>query len=415
MSEANHQNWAVVMIGIFRSDQLLSSTTISLAETWSKQKTVLYIDRPYSWKDFFTLRKTNDIKSKFYRFGFRKYLYRQQHTKHHSSYHVLLLPLTIPCSFLSDGLLYRLINSINNYIISKQILKALKHFNISNYIFFNSFLPSVPPDLLSNKSHPPLLHIYQTVDDISQEPYIARHGIREELEAFEKCNLGIATSTGLSKKYIDKINKKIEIVANAADFSLFENAKSKPYSKPQDISHINQPIILYTGHYSNLRFNHQLVVKLAQRLKHCCIVFVGSYITNDIEEHGLTKVDNIIFLGLKPIESLPAYIRHSEVAIIPYAKNKLTSNIYPLKINEYLAAGIPTVTTNFSEDIPAFAPEAYIADTDEEFIVMVETALNEDYRVKLEARMLKAKQNSWDKRIEQLNRLVEQYISSTHS
>ncbi|MFN4083837.1 MAG: glycosyltransferase [Bacteroidia bacterium] len=406
-----HNDYAVVMIGLFRSDQLLSSTTISLAAEWCKTKQVIYIDRPYSFKDFWQQRKTNDIKSKFTKFGLRKYKYRIEQKDNKTNYHVLLLPLLIPCAFLSDGFIYKQLNKLNNFIIKKEIEKTLKHFNIKKYIFINSFLPSVPPNLLGNAAIKPLLNIYQTVDDISQEPYIAKHGVREEKEAFELCDLGIATSTGLSKKYNFINGKKIVVVANAADFSLFENAKFNKYPLPDELKNIAKPIILYTGHYSSLRFNHKLVLQIANKFKNCSLVFVGSFNPNDVQKHGLKDLPNVYFTGLKPITALPAFIHYSNVAIIPYAANQLTANIYPLKINEYLASGIPTVTSNFSEDIPTFAPEAYVANSDEEFLHHIEKALSEDFTLLAEKRMQKAKVNTWQSRIEQLSKLIDERIN----
>jgi glycosyltransferase involved in cell wall biosynthesis len=404
----NHYD--VVMIGLFRSDQLLSSTTISIAAEWSKNRNVYYIDRPYSLKDFWVERQTSDIKSKFNKWGKRKYSWRKHTNTDGSSFIVILTPLLIPCAFLPNGWLYDLLNGINNIIIKRSIVKVLKQFNVQQYVFVNSFLPSVKPTLLNNCPNKPLLTIYQTLDDISQESYIAKHGVKEEIKAFLTCELGIASSTGLSKKYFNLIRKKVEVVANAADFKLFENAKNKDIQMPEELTGLTGKIILYTGHYSNLRFNHKLVLKIAKKFSNCNLVFVGSYAREDVIAHGLDKFPNIYFFGLKPISMLPAYIKYSDVAIIPYAKNTLTSNIYPLKINEYLAAGIPVVTSNFSEDISAFKNVAYVADNDEMFLSGIENALNESQNHLLAQRIETANNNSWQNRIEKLEKLIHRKI-----
>lgn len=407
-----NNNYDVVMIGLFRSDQLLSSSTISIAAEWSKSRNVFYTDRPYSFKDFWAERQSTDIKSKFNTWGKRKYKWRKHTNSDGSSFIVILTPLLIPCAFLPDGWLYKLLNRLNNFIIKRSILKVLQQFNVQHYVFVNSFLPSVEPTLFNNCENKPLLTMYQTLDDISQESYIAKHGIREEAEAFLCSDLGIASSTGLSKKYFNLIRKKVEVVANAADFKLFENAKNKALPIPKELVGLNGKIILYTGHYSNLRFNHELVLKIAKQFSTCNLVFVGSYAQEDVVAHGLDKFPNIYFLGLRPITMLPAFIKYSHVAIIPYAKNTLTSNIYPLKINEYLAAGIPVVTSNFSEDIPAFNKVAYVADTDEMFLASIENALNELPNHLLVQRIEVANSNSWHNRIEKLEQLIQHKIQN---
>jgi len=55
----------------------------------------------------------------------------------------------------------------------------------------------------------------------------------------------------------------------------------------------------------------------------------------------------VVFYGPKKVQDLPAYLKTFSLGIIPFIKNQFTKGIYPLKINEYLAAGIPVVSTNF--------------------------------------------------------------------
>src|SRR5690606_26971458 len=84
---------------------------------------------------------------------------------------------------------------------------------------------------------------------------------------------------------------------------------------------------------------------------------------------------NLVFAGSRKPEELPAYLRQFDCCIIPYLKNTLTRSIYPLKINEYLAAGRPVVATRFSEDIYAFRPVAEIADSHDAFLDAIDTAI----------------------------------------
>src|SRR5690606_17805391 len=93
------------------------------------------------------------------------------------------------------------------------------------------------------------------------------------------------------------------------------------------------------------------------------------------------------FAGPKPITELPRYLHYMDCTIIPFKCNELTKSIYPLKVNEYLAAGKAVVSTNFSEDIAEFKNIVYLAASHEEFINNIDKAIEEkmskvDERVK---------------------------------
>jgi glycosyltransferase involved in cell wall biosynthesis len=58
---------------------------------------------------------------------------------------------------------------------------------------------------------------------------------------------------------------------------------------------------------------------------------------------------NLHFLGRRPYETLPAYCRHFDVGLIPFKVNELTRAVNPIKLREYLAAGLPVVSTPMPE------------------------------------------------------------------
>lgn len=50
---------------------------------------------------------------------------------------------------------------------------------------------------------------------------------------------------------------------------------------------------------------------------------------------------NVSFLGLKPHYQLPAYVARFDVGLVPFVVSDLTHAVSPLKVYEYLAAGVP--------------------------------------------------------------------------
>src|SRR5690606_15564736 len=144
---------------------------------FSRTNRVFYIEHPYSIKDFISLRKTEEIRKR------RKALMGNgdQYVNPYADYPQLTVvypPLTYPVNFLPDGSLYNYFSGINDKKIFNVIRSVLRDFQVSKWIYFNSYDPffarKFPDDLK------PDLKIYQSMDDISQEPYTAKHGLRLE-------------------------------------------------------------------------------------------------------------------------------------------------------------------------------------------------------------------------------------------
>jgi glycosyltransferase involved in cell wall biosynthesis len=91
---------------------------------------------------------------------------------------------------------------------------------------------------------------------------------------------------------------------------------------------------------------------------------------------------------------------------VPFKKNILTKSIYPLKINEYLAAGKPVIATGFSEDIYSFKNVIHIAENDEEFVYAIDKAITENSQEMIKARMQVAQQNTWTSRVKQFWEII---------
>ncbi|MBY0425485.1 MAG: group 1 glycosyl transferase, partial [Cytophagales bacterium] len=71
----------------------------------------------------------------------------------------------------------------------------------------------------------------------------------------------------------------------------------------------------------------------------------------------------------------------------------------PLKINEYLSAGKPVISTNFSEDLADFRDLIFIGETHDSFVNLINIALKEDSEELRKKRMAHAENNNWEKRV----------------
>ena len=123
----------------------------------------------------------------------------------------------------------------------------------------------------------------------------------------------------------------------------------------------------------------------------------------------LQQVKNITLSGPAQPSELPDRMKHFDAGIIPFQHNGFTKFIYPIKVNEYLAAGLPVVMTHFAK-IDELRGAVSIADDPEAFVVALETAMDRDNDQVRRTRTSFASLNSWGVRTAQFSRIVAQQI-----
>jgi glycosyltransferase involved in cell wall biosynthesis len=116
---------------------------------------------------------------------------------------------------------------------------------------------------------------------------------------------------------------------------------------------------------------------------------------------------NVKIEGPKQPEELPAYLKSFFAGIIPFISDDFTKGIYPMKINEYLAAGLPVISTEFG-DIAEFESVVKIAHTKEEYLQYLLQEIETDTPEKRLARLAIAESNTWEKRAEEISTVIEQ-------
>jgi teichuronic acid biosynthesis glycosyltransferase TuaH len=376
-SSHHNENTDIVCFSLSRWDAEISSPAVSLAKELSRHHRVFFIEHPYTWKDVAT--------------GKRK------KTKSRWDGNVLVVKPqpVLPINFLPEGKWYDRLSSYNNSILLGTLKRTIAQNNIARYIFINFFDPwflrTLPAEIR------PVTYVYQCMDDISMVEYTSRHGVRLENEVIRQADIVLCTSKELMRLK-SVISPHVFFHPNAADFTLFNTAAQNRYERPADMKFSDKKIIGFTGSIE-YRMDFELLKKAATVHADKIFFLVGPVTGNEHIKTGLTDMPNIVFAGAKNIGELPAYLQYFDCCIIPYRINTLTASIYPLKINEYLAAGKPVVTTNFSEDIFSFRDVAYVSDTHDEFIVNINKAIEEKDDMKKQQRIAVASANSWAERV----------------
>ncbi|HEY9232792.1 MAG TPA: glycosyltransferase, partial [Blastocatellia bacterium] len=167
------------------------------------------------------------------------------------------------------------------------------------------------------------------------------------------------------------------------------------------------------GYYGALAewFDYDLLDEVARRRADWNFLLIGQALDESMSRHRLLERANIMWVGPRPYESLPGYLRAFDVAMIPFAINPITLATSPLKLYEYMAAGKPIITTPMPE-CQHFA-EVNIARHAEEFAASLDGARAQgeaaDFRKRLRAI---AHDNTWAQRVEAARRALERQSQS---
>jgi glycosyltransferase involved in cell wall biosynthesis len=369
---------------------------VELMKVLSGTNKILFVDNAYTYKD--ALLGVNNKASVDFKqvFGLKSNI-REIPADNGGIVYLLTPPLAFPVSFLPKGIIYNIMLKYNAWLLRKTIQKTLLKLDMNHdLINFTSFNPAM--GVMNGRKFSELSLIYHCYDEIKGAAiWLRKHGERMEEKFLAIADATIVTSKGLydSKK---PYAKKCFIVKNAVKAELFKQGLNKNINTEKQV-------VGFVGTIDN-RMNYEVVIYLIENLINAEFVFVGRTL-NEERAKLLKSYPNVTFVGPKKPEELPSYLKTFSVAIIPYVNDKLTSGIYPMKINEYLAAGLPVISTRFG-DMTDFEAIIKLADNKEAFLENVITEINSNSTEKQQARIKVAEGNTWVKRAEELSAAIEQ-------
>lgn len=406
------QKLPIVMISMSRWDGDFSSAAWSLAKTFAKNQPVIYVDYPYTLLDYWRERKSPAVLRRKQRLLYGRNPIEPL-PQFGAKLYALTPPLMIPINWLPNGTVYSILAKWNDRRLMRSITKGLNALNAKECLFFNSFNPLYLTSL--PKDFPAKAFIYQSRDNIrALEPYLRKHGAREEIVAVKNAFLSIVTSRQLQADLTELSGMTVDYLPNAADFDTFRKAYEEDLPQPAELSDIPHPIIGYTGNICH-RSDYDLLAAICAGHPDKHIVMVGPRNHWNSTQIDLDAIPNLHFVGPKPLERLPEFLAHFDVLILPFLCNEITKSIYPLKINEYLASGKPVVATPFSQDILSFDGLIRLEKDHQAFVSAISEELAGDSPSKRLERNSCASKNTWDDRVAQIWHLLETRIKRFHS
>lgn len=193
-----------------------------------------------------------------------------------------------------------------------------------------------------------------------------------------------------------RLNDSCHFVPQGVDVDRFA-WKGANRTRPEEMRDLGRPVLGYHGAWHQA-FDERLVAACLERLPDAVFVFVGPTFGRDSRLRR--RFRRAIFLGPRDHARLGRYVNSFDVCLIPYRLDQHTEGVFPTKFFEYVATGLPVVSTDLP-DLRPYGEWVALARDRREFVEKVVAAVGQERRPP-ERVLPFVEQHSWDRRVEQM-------------
>jgi glycosyltransferase involved in cell wall biosynthesis len=301
-------------------------------------------------------------------------------------------PLVLPLPYS------KIARAMNRQILRFQVQAWRKQLGIDQFQLW-TFLPNVAPYIGTLGEE---LSVYYCVDEWSTFPGLDKEAlIRLERQLLERADVTFTTSLALAEK--KRVHCPATYLApHGVDYAKFATALDEHLPIPEDLAALKGPRI---GFFGTLRdfLDYDLIAHVAKARPNWSIALIGQELCDIGPIKGLP---NVHLLGQKKHDELPAYCKGFDVGLIPYRIDNDVKFINPLKLREYLSAGLPVVSTDMPEVQP-YAHLCHIAQTGDDMVAAIERALTEGSTEQRAARCESMQSETWQARVAAVTRTTD--------
>jgi len=307
----------------------------------------------------------------------------------------VLSPLVLPAHSATA------VRRLNAWLLRRRVAAVARGLGLRSPVLW-AYVPQaeVLVDVLA-----PSLVVYHVVDDIAAHGRIDAAAFAEaERRLLARADLVLASSPALVAR-LEELGASPMYLPNVADTELFAQALA---DGPVDaaLAPLPRPRAVFVGAVSAVKLDVALLSRLARLRPGWSFALVGPVGLGDpgTDVSELAALPNVHLLGPRRPDELPAVFRGSDVALIPYAENRLTASIFPMKVYEYLAAGLPVLATH----LPSLAdvPDVVLADDAEAAAAALDALAADDAPGRRRERSERAAPHNWDARLDELRAAV---------
>ncbi|WP_392437964.1 glycosyltransferase [Cruoricaptor ignavus] len=251
----------------------------------------------------------------------------------------------------------------------------------------------------------PQFTVYDSMDELSKFRFAPPQLKELEEELFRIADV---VFTGGHSLYEAKKHRhhNIHPFPSSIDKEHFQQARTIT-DEPEDQRRIPHPRLGFYGVIDE-RLDSQLISEAAYKRPDWHFVLIGPVVK--ISEKELPKAPNIHYLGQKSYQDLPIYAAGWDIALIPFAMNESTEFISPTKTPEYLAAGLPVISTPIQDVVNPYGRNrlVHIAEGADELIAAAEFELKNNKREEWVHKVDEfLRGSSWDDTFQKMSELID--------
>lgn len=244
--------------------------------------------------------------------------------------------------------------------------------------------------------------VYYCVDEWSMFSYIDDKMVEAERELCQRADVVFGVNQALADAKA-LLNPASHLATHGVDHAQFAAALDPATRVPDDLARLPRPVL---GFYGTLQdwVDLELIAYLAQRHPEWSLALIG---TPHVELSSITRFPNVHLLGRKPHAELPAYCKGFDVGLIPYVVEERMKYVNPIKLREYLSAGLPVVSTDVPE-VARYSDHCAVARDYPAFEAAVVRALADDSPARRRARSDAMKTETWEHKVAAVRATVEE-------
>jgi glycosyltransferase involved in cell wall biosynthesis len=197
--------------------------------------------------------------------------------------------------------------------------------------------------------------------------------------------------------------EKSHLLEQAVDFDHWAWVSSGNLVVADEIDRIPHPRIGYFGAIEPWLVDQELIKQAARERPSWNWIFIG----NKSRGLEIEELPNVHFLPPVAYQELPRYAAGFDVCVLPWnTEVPFTSYGSAIKVREYLASGKPVVISPLPE-YESMSDVLRIGRSREQFLELVEDALQEKDDARVKARQDAVRDGTWDARAEWVSDLIE--------
>ena len=240
--------------------------------------------------------------------------------------------------------------------------------------------------------HGAVATVYDCMDELSQFKFAPPELISRERRLLYNADVVFAGGRKMAENKT-RFNANTHFYGCGVDVAHFGTARAAATAIPDDIAHLNGPILGYFGVVDE-RLDYELIAQLADARPDWNVVMIGP--TAKVSPEELPRRPNLHWLGGRDYTQLPAYTKAFDICLMPFALNEATEYINPTKALEYMATATPVVSSAVPDVCSNFSSVVKIAASPDEFVEMCREQVAQPDGMAVRRGLKMAQENTWE-------------------